>query len=103
VSEDRSAATSLQRACEAALALARDPEAAARLDERDVQLLLGAAVRLYGARADDGAHGPAFATEAPELTPSATDVVLAATAMLKASQIELFELGMWQAWSGAAQ
>ena len=31
---------------------------------------------------------------------TATDVMVTATAMLKAVNLQLFELGMWQAWSG---
>jgi hypothetical protein len=91
---------SLQRACAAALGLTADPAAADAVDLRDAQLLLGAAVRLYGAKVDGGERGPAFATEPAALIPSATEVVVTASAMLKASQIELFELGMWQTWSG---
>jgi hypothetical protein len=90
----------LHRACDAALALGGDPDALAQLDPEDAQLLLGAAVRLHGARADAGLPGAAFAPDRPELVPTATDVVVTATAMLKASQIELFELGMWQTWGG---
>jgi hypothetical protein len=31
---------------------------------------------------------------------TATDAVVTITAMLKAVNVQLFELGMWQAWSG---
>ena len=31
----------------------------------------------------------------------ATSVMIMSTAMLRAVNVELFELGMWQAWSGA--
>jgi hypothetical protein len=43
----------------------------------------------------DGAL-PAFPADAV----TATDVMVTATAMLKAVNLQLFELGMWQAWSG---
>ena len=39
---------------------------------------------------------PAFPADAV----TATDVMITATAMLKAVNLQLFELGMWQAWSG---
>ena len=31
---------------------------------------------------------------------TATDAVVTTTAILKAVNVQLFELGMWQAWSG---
>jgi len=43
----------------------------------------------------DGAL-PAFAPDAV----TATEVMVAVTAMLKAVNLQVFELGMWQAWSG---
>jgi hypothetical protein len=92
----------LEQACAAALDLGTDPEAAERVAAEDAQLLLAAAVRLYGARVDAGLRDPAFPAGHGELAPTATDVVVTASAMLKASQIELFELGMWQTWSGGA-
>ena len=39
---------------------------------------------------------PAFPADAV----TATDVMVTATAMLKAVNLQIFELGMWQAWSG---
>jgi hypothetical protein len=91
----------LARAGAAALALDADPAAAERADPEDVALLLAAAVRLYGARADAGRRDaplPPAGAGAP--APTATDVAVTVTALLRASQIELFELGMWQTWSG---
>ena len=43
------------------------------------------------------ANGVAL-TDFEEVT--ATDAVVTITAMLKAVNVQLFELGMWQAWSG---
>ena len=37
-------------------------------------------------------------TEGADIT--ATDAVVVTTAILKAVNVQLFELGMWQAWSG---
>ena len=31
---------------------------------------------------------------------TATEVMVAVTAMLKAVNVQVFELGMWQAWAG---
>ncbi|MFZ0068381.1 MAG: hypothetical protein WAK90_19630 [Pseudolabrys sp.] len=76
-------------------------ETSAYADERpsdtDIQSLLAKAVRLYAERASeqDGAL-PAFAPDAA----TATEVMVTVTAMLKAVNLQVFELGMWQAWSG---
>lgn len=63
----------------------------------EIQGMLAKAVRLYAERAAecDGAL-PAFAPDAV----TATEVMVAVTAMLKAVNLQVFELGMWQAWSG---
>jgi len=68
-----------------------------RPSDAEIQDMLANAVRLYAERSAerDGAL-PAFARDAA----SATDVMIAVTAMLKAVNLQLFELGMWQAWSG---
>ena len=76
-------------------------ETSAYADERpsdtDIQSMLAKAVRLYAESASeqDGAL-PAFASDAV----TATDVMVTVTAMLKAVNLQVFELGMWQAWSG---
>ena len=68
-----------------------------RPSDAQVQDMLAKAVRLYAERAAerDGAL-PAFAPDAA----SATDVMVTVSAMLKAVNLQVFELGMWQAWSG---
>jgi hypothetical protein len=65
--------------------------------DTDIQAMLANAVRLYAERAAerDGAL-PAFASDAA----TATEVMVTVTAMLKAVNLQVFELGMWQAWSG---
>jgi hypothetical protein len=76
-------------------------ETIARANERpsdaEIQNMLANAVRLYAERAAerDGAL-PAFPPEAT----TATEVMVTVTAMLKAVNLQVFELGMWQAWSG---
>jgi hypothetical protein len=67
------------------------------LSDSDIQSNLAKAIRLYAERAAerDGAL-PAFPADAV----TATDVMVTATAMLTAVNLQLFELGMWQAWSG---
>ena len=69
----------------------------ADLSDSDIQNNLAKAIRLYAERVAerDGAL-PAFPADAV----TATDVMVTATAMLKAVNLQIFELGMWQAWSG---
>jgi hypothetical protein len=72
-------------------------DALERLNDAEVQDNLAKAVRLYAKRAAerDGAL-PAFASDAA----TATEVMVTVTAMLDAVNLQVFELGMWQAWSG---
>ena len=71
------------------------PEA---LNDSEIQALLARAVKLYAERvAANDTPLPAF-PDGAEVT--ATDAVVTITAMLKAVNVQLFELGMWQAWSG---
>ncbi|HEY7229060.1 MAG TPA: hypothetical protein VH558_01680 [Pseudolabrys sp.] len=67
------------------------------LSDKDIQDMLAKAVRLYTERAAErDGELPAFASDAA----TATEVMVTVTAMLKAVNLQLFELGMWQAWSG---
>ncbi len=72
--------------------------AAKQPSDAEIQSALAQAVRSYAARAaeSDGAL-PAFPSDA-QMT--ATEVMVTVTAMLKAVNLQVFELGMWQAWSG---
>ena len=68
------------------------------LSDGEIQALLARAVSLYAQRAAlSDTPLPAF-PEGAEVT--ATDAVVTTTAILKAVNVQLFELGMWQAWSG---
>lgn len=70
---------------------------AERPSDAQVQDMLANAVRLYAERAAErDAALPAFASDAV----SATEVMVTVTAMLKVVNLQVFELGMWQAWSG---
>ena len=62
----------------------------------NLQKLLVAAVRMYGAQFAAGRDVPIFGLNHGV---SATDAMVATTAMLKAVNIQLFELGMWQMWA----
>ena len=69
----------------------------ARPSDAEIQTMLANAVRLYAERATerDGAL-PAFGPD----DATATEVMVTVTAMMKAVNLQVFELGMWQAWSG---
>jgi len=73
-------------------------DAATRPSDAEIQAMLARAVRLYAERvAEPEAALPAFPPDAPM---TATEVMVTVTAMLKAVNLQVFELGMWQAWSG---
>jgi hypothetical protein len=75
-----------------------DVSVAARPSDAEIQAMLARAVQLYTERAADGEHAlPPFP---PDVEISATEVMVTVTAMLKAVNLQVFELGMWQAWSG---
>jgi hypothetical protein len=74
-------------------------EAAERSSDAEIQDMLAKAVRRYAERAAERDEGlPAFPA-ATQVT--ATEVMVTVTAMLKAANLQVFELGMWQSWSGA--
>ena len=73
----------------------------ARPSDAEIQTMLAKAVRLFSERAQEyaeerGGALPAFTADAA----TATEVMVTVTAMLKAVNLQVFELGMWQAWSG---
>ena len=72
--------------------------AATRPSDAEIQALLAEAVRLYAERAAERETGlPAFP---PDTAITATEVMLTTSAMLKAVNLQVFELGMWQSWAG---
>ena len=62
----------------------------------DVQKLLALAIRLYVSNHHAGRDIPIF-HEGHGVC--ATDVMIASTQMLKAVNVQLFELGMFQTWA----
>ncbi len=69
-----------------------------RPSDAEIQNMLAQAVRLYAERAAEREGGlSAFPPQAPM---TATEVMITTTAMLKAVNLHVFELGMWQTWSG---
>jgi hypothetical protein len=64
-----------------------------------VQQLLTAAARLYATRAEQGGNLPATAPGAL----NATQGMIVTTALLRAVNVQLFELGLWQSWAGGGR
>jgi hypothetical protein len=67
------------------------------LSDADIQARLTEAVRLYAGRVEENGALSAFSSEQ---SVTATEVMVTVTAMLKAVNLQVFELGMWQAWAG---
>lgn len=67
------------------------------LGDAELQAVMGAAVKRYAERLGEGGELRAFA---PGAGVTATEAMLVTTAILRAVNVQLFELGMWQAWSG---
>jgi hypothetical protein len=97
------AAGATQDASVAALALAGDIDRAINegrtdiLSEAAVQALMAAACRSYSAQIEAGGS---FLPLADRSRVSSTDVMVSASGLLKAANLAVFELGMWQSWTG---
>lgn len=63
-----------------------------------IQQGLTALVRFYAVEFQLGERWPPFSEGRP-MPPTA--VMIMSTAMLRACNVEIFELGLWQSWSGA--
>ena len=61
-----------------------------------LQALIAAACRLYTARRESGEDIALVSKNAV----SATDAMVTASALLRAADLAVFELGMWQNWTG---
>ena len=61
-----------------------------------LQAVMAAACRLYTARVDAGEQF----LPVPPRSISATDVMVTSSGLLKAVDLAVFELGMWQSWTG---
>jgi hypothetical protein len=53
-----------------------------------------AACRLYSAQVEAGSQVPPVG----EVTP--TDIMITASGLMRAGNLAVFELGMWQSWTG---
>ena len=62
-----------------------------------VQALMAAACRVYSAQAEAGDQ---YLPLGPRSGVTATDVMTVASGLLRAVNLAVFELGMWQSWTG---
>jgi hypothetical protein len=87
----------------AAIALAGDIDRALNegrtdiLSEAAVQALMAAACRSYSAQIEGGG---AYLPLSDRSRVTSTDVMVSASGLLKATNLAVFELGMWQSWTG---
>ncbi len=87
----------------AALALAGDIDRALNegrndiLSEAAVQALMAAACRSYSAQIEAGGS---YLPLSDRSRVTSTDVMVSASGLLKAANLAVFELGMWQSWTG---
>ena len=67
------------------------------ISEEAMQKLMGALCRIYSAQVENGARY----TPIPEgQVVSPTGVMVTASGLLRAANLAVFELGMWQSWTG---
>jgi len=69
-----------------------------RPSDTDIQAMLAKAVRAYAERVAERDEPLGAFPAGANIT--ATDVMVTVTAMLKSVNLQVFELGMWQAWTG---
>lgn len=62
-----------------------------------LQALMAALCRMYAAQAESGAESLPLKERGDV---SSTDVMLMASALLRSANLAVFELGMWQSWTG---
>jgi hypothetical protein len=80
-------------AVEAALADGR----AGALAPEAVQALMAAACKAYAAEIGAGQQ---YLPVGPQSGITSTDVMTTASGLLRAADLQVFELGMWQSWTG---
>jgi hypothetical protein len=67
------------------------------ISEQAMQKLMGALCRVYSAQVENGAKYTPIA-EGQVVSP--TGVMVTASGLLRAANLAVFELGMWQSWTG---
>ncbi len=74
-----------------------DAGQAGAFPDETMRHLMAVLVKIYAAKFDEGQR-PALLDAGSDV--SATAVLVTTSALMKASNLEIFELGMWQSWSG---
>ena len=67
------------------------------ISEEAMQTLMGALCRVYAAQVENGAKYTPI-VEGQVVSP--TGVMVTASGLLRAANLAVFELGMWQSWTG---
>jgi hypothetical protein len=67
------------------------------LQDTDFHELMDALLQFYGYRFDQGSPTTVLGINS---VATATAVLVTASGLLKSRNLEIFELGMWQSWSG---
>jgi len=70
---------------------------AGAVPDETLRHLMAALVKVYAAKFDEGQRPVLLDAESDV---SATAILVTTSALMKASNLEIFELGMWQSWSG---
>ena len=94
VANDGVSAEAIRLAAEIERAFAKSDDA---LSVEAMQALMGALCRVYAAQVESGAK---FTPIAEGQVVSPTGVMVTASGMLRAANLAVFELGMWQSWTG---
>ncbi len=76
---------------------AADQGRAEGVSDENLQKIVAAAIKIYAERFQAGERTSPVGS--PGAT--ATDTLIFVSALLKSANLELFELGMWQSWSGS--
>ena len=87
-------AASLHEACELIGALPPDAD----LSDADLRTAMAALVRIFAARNEEDRHNLPLPPNGGGVT--ATEALLTVSAMLRSLNLQLFELGMWQSFTG---
>jgi hypothetical protein len=94
VADNGVSADAIRLAAEIERAFAKSDDA---LSPKAMQTLMTALCRVYAAQVENGAkHTPI--PEGQAVSP--TGVMLTASGLLRAANLAVFELGMWQSWTG---
>jgi hypothetical protein len=92
--ENAISAQAIKLAADIERAFAKSDDA---ISEEAMQALMGALCRVYSAQVENGAKYTPIA-EGQVVSP--TGVMVTASGLLRAANLAVFELGMWQSWTG---